>query len=533
MKIAVRWRAGRRKLVIYETRKEDNMANYDVIVIGAGNGGLASAATLAVNHKKTVVFEKHNIPGGCGTSFRRGRFEFEVALHQLNGMNTKDKPGPTRQLFRKWGIEDAIEWIPIETLYKINLPGGRGVALPADKKKACHLLCREFPEEAEAIRHYFHMVWKFNEEIADFLAKSAASPANPSELKKFITKTGFPKIYKVLAKYGVRSTQDVLDEFFKSRELQLCLSAYWCFMGMPPERFPFSILARCMYLYTVDMPYYVRGGSQVMSQALMDTIRRHGSDVFLNRGVKRILMKNGRAVGVEDENGNQYHARKIISNVSPTVTYAGLLKDEEVPEACRQYFKSYTTGISALTCFIGLDCPPEEIGFTDSFNLIYDSLDANKDFKNAYFTDTKTDPIVATCYTIDDPCVSPPGTSIITAGTLKYGEAWEKLSPEEYHRTKYAAADEIVRRLETRFPGLRGHIEEMEVATPLTHMRYLGHPGGAIYGYEQDLKSSVFFFPQDEFIPGLTFSGGWVNTCGFGPNYAYGDKIAQSILKSS
>ena len=213
------------------------------------------------------------------------------------------------------------------------------------------------------------------------------------------------------------------------------------------------------------------------------------------------------------------------------MTYAGLLKDEEVPDACRQYFKSYTTGISALTCFIGLDCPPEEIGFTDSFNLIYDSLDANKDFKNAYFTDTKTDPIVATCYTIDDPCVSPPGTSIITAGTLKYGEAWEKLSPEEYHRTKYAAADEIVRRLETRFPGLRGHIEEMEVATPLTHMRYLGHPGGAIYGYEQDLKSSVFFFPQDEFIPGLTFAGGWVNTCGFGPNYAYGDKIAQSILK--
>ena len=159
------------------------MANYDVIVIGAGNGGLSSAATLAVNHKKTAVFEKHNIPGGCGTSFRRGRFEFEVALHQLNGMNTKDNPGPTRQLFRKWGIEDAIEWIPIETLYKINLPGGRGVALPADKKKACHLLCREFPEEAESIRRYFHIVWKFNEEIADFLAKSAASPADPSELR--------------------------------------------------------------------------------------------------------------------------------------------------------------------------------------------------------------------------------------------------------------------------------------------------------------------------------------------------------------
>lgn len=507
------------------------MDKYDVIVIGAGNGGLASAATLSSNGKKVAVFEKHNIPGGCGTSFRRGRFEFEVALHQLNGMNTKENAGPTRLLFRKWGIEDSIDWIPIETLYKVNLPDGRGVALPADKNGTVELLCKEFPQEADAIKSYVDMVWKFNEEIADFLAKSAKSPANPSELKKFITKTGFPKIYKVLAKYGVRSTQDVLDEFFKSEELKLCLSAYWCFMGMPPERFPFSILARCMYLYTVDMPYYLRGGSQVMSQGIMDSIRKNGSDVFLNCGVKRIVLENGKATGIEDEKGRIFKADKIISNISPTQTYAGLLKDEEVPEECRKYFRSYTTGISALTCFIGLDCPPSEIGFTDSFNLIYDSLDANKDFKNAYFTNTEVDPIVATCYTIDDPCVSPEGTSIITAGTLKYGEAWEKLTPEQYHKAKYDAADGVIRRLEKRFPGIREHIEEMEVATPLTHMRYLGHPGGAIYGYEQDLKSSVFFFPQDEFIEGLTFASGWVNTCGFGPNYQYGDKIAQAILK--
>ena len=54
------------------------MENYDVIVIGAGNGGLACAATLSEKGKKVIVFEKHNIPGGCGTSFRRGRFEFQV-----------------------------------------------------------------------------------------------------------------------------------------------------------------------------------------------------------------------------------------------------------------------------------------------------------------------------------------------------------------------------------------------------------------------------------------------------------------------
>ena len=65
----------------------------------------------------------------------------------------------------------------------------------------------------------------------------------------------------------------------------------------------------------------------------------------------------------------------------------------------------------------------------------------------------------------------------------------------------------------------------------ITHMRYLHHPGGAIYGYEQNLKSSVFFFPQEMFIDNLYFASGWVNTCGFGPNYMYGNKIANRILK--
>ncbi len=58
-----------------------SLNKYDAIIIGAGNGGLSSALTLAKGGKKVCVFEKHNIPGGCGTSFKRGRFEFEVALH--------------------------------------------------------------------------------------------------------------------------------------------------------------------------------------------------------------------------------------------------------------------------------------------------------------------------------------------------------------------------------------------------------------------------------------------------------------------
>ena len=72
------------------------MEKYDAVVIGAGNGGLTASAGLARKGFNVLLLERHNIPGGCATSFCRGRFEFEVALHQLSGMGTPEKPGPLR-----------------------------------------------------------------------------------------------------------------------------------------------------------------------------------------------------------------------------------------------------------------------------------------------------------------------------------------------------------------------------------------------------------------------------------------------------
>ncbi len=506
--------------------------DYDVIVIGAGNAGLTSALTLVKKGKSVALFEKHNVAGGCGTSFRRGRFEFEVALHQLSAMGDPDAPGELRLLFRDFGIEDQIEWTEIKSLYRVELPSGKSVSLPSTREACEELLIKEFPEEADAIKRYYEMVFEFAAEIRKFKsASSGGSKKEPSSLKKFIIKKAFPKMYPNLAKYAIRSAESVLDEFFKSEELKLVLNAYWCFMGVPPKDFPFAILAGCTYIYISKKPYYLKGGSQIISTAMEERLRELGGDVFLNTEVSKIIIENGSAKGVVDANGNVYHAKKIISNICPFETYSHLMDANSVSEECIDYFRNYTPGISGLVLYMGLDCPPEEVGFTDSFNLKYNSLNANKDFERSHKLDVLEDPLVATCYTVDDPSVSPPGTSVLSAGTLKYAEEWEALSPEEYHKAKYNAANDVINRLEERFPGLRSHIEELEVATPITFERYLGHPGGAIYGFQQDLKSSVFFFPQESFVENLYFAGGWVNMCGFGPNYLYGNKIACEILE--
>lgn len=82
--------------------------DYDVIVIGAGNGGLSAAAFTAKNGLKTLIVDKHNIPGGSATSFVRGRFEFETSLHELAAIGTDDNPGQVRKLFDLLGSD--VEW---------------------------------------------------------------------------------------------------------------------------------------------------------------------------------------------------------------------------------------------------------------------------------------------------------------------------------------------------------------------------------------------------------------------------------------
>lgn len=501
---------------------------YDAIIIGAGNGGLATAATLACENKKVLLLEKHNIPGGCGTSFCRGRFEFEVALHQLSSIGPVEKRGPLTEQFKKYGFFDDVNWVEIESLYKVTLPDFE-MAIPVGKEPAIEALSKVFPEDAKGIRDYYNTCFKFCEE-ADAMAAMAAKGGKDSALKRLIIKPALRRKFPTFTKYAMKSSQEVMDEFFTNKKLQACVSVYWCFMGMPPKRFPFFILAKCTKIYMDDKPYYLEGGSQVISNSLLETIRKNGGDVLLSTAALHLNTENGIITSVEASDGNTYKAKHIVSGISPIHTYYKLMDKKDVPEGTKEYLAPYKVGISAFTLFIGLDCKPEEVGFTDSFNLIYDNEDADESFAPSERLMPETDPIVTTCYTLDNPSGYPEGTSVITVGCLKYAKPWLDIDPAKYYDTKYKAADMLISRLEKHFPGIREHIEEMEVATPLTHMHYLDHPGGSIYGFEQDIDSTLFFFPNQSKISNLSFANGWVNVCGFGPNYMYGDKIAKELI---
>ena len=87
-------------------------------------------------------------------------------------------------------------------------------------------------------------------------------------------------------------------------------------------------------------------------------------------------------------------------------------------------------------------------------------------------------------------------------------------------------------RLERELAGVGERIEELEAATPLTHIRFLGHPGGAFYGFDQYAKDSNMFRERDSGIEGLFFAGAWAAGGGFQPTLQSGVQTSQAIMKS-
>ena len=94
------------------------MAKYDAVVVGSGNGGLSTACTLAKAGKKVLIVEKHNLPGGVASSFKRGRFEFESALHELASIGTEENPADVRKLLeQEYGVK--IHWHHIPDIFRV------------------------------------------------------------------------------------------------------------------------------------------------------------------------------------------------------------------------------------------------------------------------------------------------------------------------------------------------------------------------------------------------------------------------------
>lgn len=496
------------------------MEQYDVIVIGAGNGGLTASASLAGQGFKVLLLERHNIPGGCATSFCRGRFEFEVALHQLSGMGTPNKPGPLRMLLQELGVLEDLDFVEQGDLYSIVSPDGFRLTLKPDRNEVISELSSRFPDETDSIGKFIDLCYAYaNQMLAAFWFKDPQ-----------VTREKYP----VLFEYAFKPANEVVDSLFKDPLLKAVISVYWGYLGLPLTRLSFAYLAMLFFTYIEFKPFHLKGGSQALSNAILHRFLGSGGSARFNCSVDRIIVEDGRAKGVITEEGEEFRSAAIVSNASQPLTYVKMIGEENTPKDVKREMRGRSLSPSAFTMYLGFDCEPSELGITEATNFIMSDPEMGDSILAKMREVSISDELmVMSCYDVSDPEFSPRGACQANIVTLKYGEPWMRIPPDQYHEIKMRCADSMMNLVEKVFPNVRKHVEEAEVATPLTHMRYLGHPEGAIYGFEQYTKDSMFFQPSRKSpIKGLYFAGGWAGDCGFQTTLQAGVSVGRSVGRS-
>jgi phytoene dehydrogenase-like protein/ferredoxin-NADP reductase len=497
------------------------MKDYDVVVIGAGLGGLSSAANLAKAGKKVLLLERHYVPGGYASSFLRGRFEFEVSLHELSGLGDESNPGPLRKLLDAVDVTHRVEFLRIPEFYRCVLPDVDFV-VPIGRENFENAMAEYFPADADGIRDFTDVMFKFAQE---------ALRANRVGMKMVME---HQEEFPTLLTYFGKNLQEVMELFIKDERARTVLNVVCGYYCNPPSMLSFMTYALGTVSYLRFGPFHIKGKSQALSQAFVDSIEDMGGDVWLRNGAQRILVEGGKVKGVVAQDGTEVFCPNVVSNANPYATCLELIGRENTPDWYLRRLGAWSGGASTVNLYLGVDCPYEELGLAHHETFYSDGYDVDGNWMRMRAgVSLEPSDIAVTAYNSVDPDFSPPGTSNLVCTFIAFSEPWMKLKPSEYADAKHRVAARALDLAENVAHGLRNHIEAIEVATPLTNIRYSRNVGGSIIGFEETFTGTgLVRMPATGPLQGLYFSGAWVNIGGgYEPSLYSGFLTSRKVLE--
>ena len=492
---------------------------YDAIVIGAGLGGLSAATMLAHNGLRVLLLERHNVPGGYATSFVRGRYEFEVALHELSGVGPPEHRGGVYRYLEYLGMADKVEFLHVPNLYRAVFPD-LDITLPMGRDAFEARLVETFPHEGRGIHRFLDRVFDFGRDFAQVVRQRG-------KVNQATLPIRFPHFFRYLpTTWGQVLNRDVQDPAARA-----VLSQYWGYVGLPPSQISFVYFATTLGAYVRRGAAFPKGRSQALSSAFLTRFEELGGQVRLNCGVQRITTRNGRVGGVVTDDEEEVSADWIVSNADPITTCRDLIGADRVPAGFFDQLQSSEVAASTVNVYLGVACPPEALGLTEHEIFINADYDFDRHY-NLMKAITPPDSIAVTCYNAVYPDISPPGTSSVVLTALAYAEPWYQVPASEYVATKNRIADAMIDVAEQIAPGLREYAEVVEVSTPLTNMRYAGTMGGSIYGFSQPPRDNMVWRMRHRGpLDGLYFAGAWTQPGGgFEPCIMSGQMAGGAIV---
>ncbi|MBT4518496.1 MAG: NAD(P)/FAD-dependent oxidoreductase, partial [Halieaceae bacterium] len=317
-----------------------HQTDFDCIAIGAGHNGLANALVLARNGHRVLVLEKNNYVGGMGGTR-------EILKGCQNEVGASCLFPLSKEIKDYFDFEShGVEMIPLPVM-ATNLTGatGRPLLFYRNPLRLSFNILRQFGPGAMV---GFIRLLKFCEYPARVLDRFTARKA-PRKLEDIIAEAATPekKAHLELAFNG--SAMDIIDRFFPDPVKHRELRANMAFAAVQATyKGPYTPGSGLCLIYTMaqegseGLIQRVRGGLGKLSEALVTQIEALGGEVRLKQQVSRILVEDGRAVGVELKCGERYCADTIVSNLDKQATFNHLLADHPLGAEAQRKVDTFT-----------------------------------------------------------------------------------------------------------------------------------------------------------------------------------------------
>ena len=480
---------------------------YDVIVVGAGMGGMTAAAKLAKEGKDVLLLEQHNMTGGYAASFVRGRYEFEVSLHEACEFGDgKDGAGygATRAMFDDIGVK--LDWVKVPDAYRVILSDyDVDFTMPFGIENCIEAIEKLEKGNGKKARNYFKLFEEINEAL-EYIGE-CGKQGKPVEPKVMATK------HANFLRTAAYDTNEVNRSMKFGPKTQQVLNAYYGYISRHLDEASFTVWAQMIYIYLRDGAHIPTKTSHEIANALEKAFRDHGGQVETNVKVNEYILENGRCVGVRTEDGAEIRAKFVISNGNPTKSLMTMMDKSQVPEEAFKLAKARKQLASPLVVYLGLNALPQEMGIDSYEYFVGEHMDTEKIFRttNSWVTHHR---VSATCPDVAIPGFSGPDRCQINLTSMYSPEALEDadLTKYNYLPEKERFANAMIDAFE-HFTGahIREHIEEISIATPATFARYAEAFRGNIYGYVcsaiDGAVPRTLAQEQERFIPGLDFVG--------------------------
>ena len=448
---------------------------YDAIVIGGGHNGLTAAAYLARAGKEVLVLERRYVLGGAAvTEEVFPGFKFSVCSYVVSLL----KANIIRELMLpKFGLE----LLPLESTFT---PLDNDYLMrTADPDETYREMYRHSPRDAETYTRFGPLMGQIGmavRPILETIPPNAIRPSFPdlSAMKKLLNhfKTLSSEQFEYLTKLMTMSSADFLDEWFEFEPLKATMSAsgiIGTFMGPRSPGSAYVMLHH--YMGDIDGAFrawgFQRGGTGAVSMAIARSAEYFGAKIMTEAPVEKVIVNNGRAIGVALENGDEYKADKVISALDPKLSFLKMVDETDLPNDFVTDIKNFRIRGSSGKVNLALDALPEftclpgdgphlrgAISISPDFDYIEKAYD---DAKYGNFSEVPYIDIIIP--SVLDPEMAPPGKHVMSCfvqyAPYNINGGWDDQKREDF-------GDAVINALARFAPNIKDIILHRQVLTP-------------------------------------------------------------------